>query len=380
MERNSVCARYCIDIIRAVMQEHVVPAIPEGVTLRELFDYSRMHSVEALVFSGLSQVEVDEADPVWDHWANRAQMILTQSIVQLADRDEVFEVLTDAGMDIMPVKGSWLKEQYPQVDYRQMSDLDMLIRKEDRKKARKLLEELGYQKEMDVTAAHHDGYEKKPYTAIEVHLQLLTVEDKNSSYYEDPWKKAIPLEENPRIYRFRPEDEYIFYFLHMKHHLDEGGCGIRSVLDSHVYRDVYPQMDREYMQQEFRKLGIWEFVQELEALADCWFRTDENTPDQLRTLEECIFWAGAYGTLEMALQNRMEDFKKYKNPAVRMAAYWLSRFCRPMHEMKLNYPILEKVPVLLPVCWVLRILKKCIYSPQALLVHVRKVFRGVKNG
>lgn len=380
MEHNLVCARYCIAVIRAVMAEQTVPELPEGLSLQQLFAFSKMHSVEAMVFQGISQLEQEETDPVWQHWSNRSQMILTQSIVQLADRDEVFTALTEAGLDILPVKGSWLKEQYPQIDYRQMSDLDLLIRKEDRKKARKILEDLGYEKEKDATAAHHDGYEKKPYIAIEVHLQLLPVEDKNCAYYEDPWKKAIPLEENPRIYRFRPEDEYIFYFLHLKHHLDEGGSGIRSILDSHVYRNVYPHMDREYLRQEFQKLGIWEIVQELETLADCWFCTGEDIPEHLRTLEECVFWAGAYGSLDTALQNRMEEFQKYKDPAVRMAAYWLSRFCRPMHEMKLGYPILEKLPVLLPICWVLRILKKCIYSPKALVNHVQKIFRGMKNG
>lgn len=380
MEHNNTCARYCIQVVRAVMADQAVPEPPEGLSMEALYQFSRMHSVEAMVCHGLSQLDLDASDPLWQNWCNRAQMILTQSIVQLADRDAVFAALTEAGMDILPVKGSWLKEQYPQIDYRQMSDLDMLIRRKDRKKARQILESMGYIKEMDETAAHHDGYEKKPYTAIEIHLQLLTAEDKNKDYYANPWQKAKPLAENPRIYRFGAEDEYIYYFLHMKHHMDEGGCGLRSVLDSHVYRDIYPNMDRAYLQQEFESLEIWSFVQELEALADCWFRTGENTPENLRTLEDCVFWAGTYGSLDAALQNRMEEFKKYKNPAVRMGAYWLSRFCRPLDEMKLSYPVLEKFPVLLPICWILRILKKCIYSPKALLNHVRKIFRGMKDG
>lgn len=164
MERNRICAQYCIDVIRSVMQEKEVPAIPDGVTLQELFAYSKLHSVEALVFNGLSQLEVDETDPVWMYWANRAEMILTQSIVQLADRDIVFAALTEAGMDVLPVKGSWLKEQYPQIDFRQMSDLDMLVHREDRERAREIMFQLGYEEEQ-VLSPHHDGYEKKPYNS-----------------------------------------------------------------------------------------------------------------------------------------------------------------------------------------------------------------------
>lgn len=334
-----------------------------------------------MVYHGLSQLNPDENDPLWQHWTNRAQMLLTQSIVQLTHRDEIFAALTDAGLDLLPVKGSWLKEQYPQIDFRQMADLDVLIRRENRAKVREIMLSLGFTPEKIEMAAHHDGYEKKPYTAIEIHLQLLPLHDKNGGYYNDPWKKAIPMEENPGIYRFSPEDEYIFYFLHLNHHLDENSCGIRSVLDNRVYRDNYPTMNRAYLQQEFQQLGIWELVQNVETLADCWFGTGEKIPKDLQAMAECILRSGSYGTLEDLVHRRVEQLnKKYKNPAVRMAVYWTSRFCRPMDEMKHNYPILEKLPILLPVCWVVRILKKLVQKPRDLLYHVQEIYRGTKHG
>lgn len=381
MERNSICAQYCIDIIRAVMQEHVVPEIPEGVTLQELFDYSKMHSVEALVFSGLSQVEVDETDPVWDHWANRAQMILTQSIVQLADRDIVFAALTEAGMDVLPVKGSWLKEQYPQIDYRQMSDLDMLIRREEREKAREVMFRLGYKEEL-VLSPHHDGYEKAPYTAVELHLQLLPDGDEHCGYYQNIWEKAKPVEGYCSLYRLPVEDEYIFCMLHMKHHLEEMGCGIRMVLDSVVYRNLYPNMDQAYLAQEYRKLGIEDFVKQIENMSDCWFATGEDLPNDLVKTAAFILWSGTYGSLDTAVQNRLDILKeKYKNPALVMTVYWGSRIFRPLDEMKGHYPILKKMPVLLPLFWVLRIAKKVATKPAGLLQHMKEVCKeGVENG
>ena len=125
---KQTCENYCIALIRAVMQEQPVPEIPEGVTLQALVTFAKRHSVEALVYHGLEQLDMDEEDPVWQNWCNRAQMILTQSIVQLTDRDTIFEALTSEGIDLLPIKGCWLKEQYPEIDYRQMSDLDMFIR------------------------------------------------------------------------------------------------------------------------------------------------------------------------------------------------------------------------------------------------------------
>lgn len=380
MERNRICAQYCIDVIRSVMQEKEVPAIPDGVTLQELFAYSKLHSVEALVFNGLSQLEADETDPVWMYWANRAEMILTQSIVQLADRDTVFAALTEAGMDVLPIKGSWLKEQYPQIDFRQMSDLDMLIHREDRERAKEIMFQLGYEEEQ-VLSPHHDGYEKAPYTAVELHLQLLPDGDEHCDYYQNIWEKAKPVEGYNRLYRLPVEDEYIFCMLHMKHHLEEMGCGIRMVLDSVVYRNLYPDMDRVYLAQEFHKLGIEDFVKQIETMSDCWFGTGEALPENLVKTASFILWSGTYGSLDTAVQNRLDALKeKYKNPLLVMTVYWGSRFFRPLDEMKGHYPILKKLPVLLPVFWIVRIVKKVVTKPAALLRHFKEVCKeGAEN-
>lgn len=59
---------YIISLIRALMRECPVPPIPEGLSLGELFDYSKSHCVEALVFRGLSQLLPHCEDPVWKGW------------------------------------------------------------------------------------------------------------------------------------------------------------------------------------------------------------------------------------------------------------------------------------------------------------------------
>ena len=382
MEHNVICAQYCISVIRAVMQEKTVPAIPETLSLQALFAFAKEHGVEALVFHGLSMLPQDETDPVWQTWENRAQMLLTQSIVQLAERDVLIEDLTAAGMEILPVKGAWLKEAYPQIDFRQMSDLDILIHRENRNFARSKMLEMGFVEEItEDSSPHHDCYEKKPYTAVELHLQLLPSGSGYDSYYDHIWERTVPAEGNDRLRKLPPEDEYIFCLLHMKKHMEECGCGIRNLLDSAVYRDLWPEMDKSYLEAEYRKLGILEYVHQVEALADCWFVTGEEIPEALQPMAENVLWAGIYGNLDNAFRLRTEALKeKYKNPVVVQIVYWTSRFFRPLEEMKFWYPILEKLPVLLPVFWIMRILGKLIRKPQALLHHVQQVKEGSKRG
>jgi len=380
-EHNQACAQYCVDVVRAVMKEQPVPPMPDTVTLGELYAFSKAHCVEAMVFHGVSQLDIDAQDPVVINWENRTQMILTQSIVQLAERDTLFDALQDAGIEALPVKGCWLKEGYPQIDYRQMSDMDVLIHFEDRERAAGVMKALGYTPEVVENPIHHDGYEKKPYAAVELHLQLLPKEDPHCSYYDDVWDKPGPVDGYSFIRRFTPEDEYIYYFLHMKKHMETAGCGIRLLLDCPVYRSLYPDWNRAYLEQEFSRLGILEYVLQVEKLSDCWFVTGEELPQPLEEMAESVLRSSAYGSLDTFFERRVEVLKKkHKNPLVLQVVYWWSRFFLPLKEMKIAYPVLNKAPFLLPVCWVIRMVYKLFHHPRALMYHVKKVFNeGMKR-
>ena len=379
---KQICENYCIELIRAVMQEQPVPEIPEGVTLQALFTFAKRHSVEALVYHGLEQLDMDEEDPVWQNWCNRAQMILTQSIVQLTDRDTIFEALTSEGIDLLPIKGCWLKEQYPEIDYRQMSDLDMFIRKEDRASVCNKMKELGYESVALTNKAVHDSYKKPPYTEVEMHFTLLKLEDSRHSYYDNIWEKAKPVDGMEHLYRMPVEDEYIYYILHLEKHVLDAGIGIKAVLDSFMHRTCYADMDRDYLQNELEKLNVWELTKQIEMLADCWFVIGEDIPEELKELAGHILSDGAYGTEERMLEQRLKKLEeRYKNPVIRHIVYWSSRTFLPREEMECIYPILEKVPVLLPFCWIARLVMTCIRKPKTLLRQVKLAGKkGESNG
>lgn len=369
---KQTCENYCIELIRAVMQEQPVPEIPEGVTLQALFTFAKRHSVEALVYHGLEQLDMDEEDPVWQNWCNRAQMILTQSIVQLTDRDTIFEALTAEGIELLPVKGCWLKEEYPEIDYRQMGDLDMLIHKKDLDIIEHKMLELGYSINEEIGKSMHVSYQKPPYTEVEMHVTLLPWDEPRNVYYQNIWEKAKNVSGIKHLKRLCAEDEYIYYILHMQRHAQDAGIGIKAFLDSVVYRNIYPDMNRIYIEQELKSVEAWEFTRQVERLADCWFVTGEEVPVELLELAENAMMDGVYGTEEKMIQRRLQKLEqKYKNPLVRKIAYWLSRVFLPRKEMECWYPVLEKLPVLLPVCWIIRLVSACIRKPDMLLRQIK---------
>ena len=376
---NKNCAAYCIELIRCLMQELDVPEKPERISLQELYAFAKLHNVEALIYHGLCQTNVDVSDPVWQKWENRAAMLLAQGVVQLSDRDLLFSVLTEAGIDLLPVKGCWLKELYPSMEWRQMADLDMLIPAEKAAEAKKIMLSLGYQTEEFENMPNHAGYLKPPYTEVELHTALLV---DGRGYYDRVWQQVHPVEGIPGLYRFSPEDEYIYYLLHLSKHLEDAGTGIRSVLDSLVYRNAYPDMDRAYLRRELEKWDLWERTLEIETLCDCWFRTGKEIPEELEALSRHILSAGAFGTVEIRAERRLEKLReKYKNPVIRGIVYWIIRTCRPMEEMVQCYPVLKKVPVLLPFFWLHRAVMKFAKSPKTVWHHIKLAFgKGQNHG
>lgn len=373
-------ADYTIALLRALMREQPVPPIPEGMTLQELFSFSRSHSIEALVYRGVRIRMPEGEDSVRKQWEDRVNLLLAQSIVQLQERDDIIRRLTAAGIDLMPMKGCWLKERYPEIGDRQMSDLDMLIHPEDAALAERSLLSMGYQK-VDV-CFNHTSYLKPPYTMLELHVTLLPDTDEHTDYYRNIWEKAMPVEGTPRLYAMRPEDEYLFYFVHLNKHLAEGGSGIRSILDHWVYSRCFPDMNSAYLGKELETLGLSELAQQVRELSRCWFETGQAIDQSLLPLAQAVCGAGTYGSLQTRTRQRMERLReKYRNPVTRFFAYCLPRFFRPLSEMKRRYPILEKTPVLLPVFWVVRIVSKMLHNEKSFWQHLRHVFReGGRHG
>lgn len=378
MAMNREAAEYTLAIIRAVMKESAVPGLPEGIDLGELFAFARFHNVEALLWHGLSQLEMPEDNPVWQFWQNRGAMLLAQGVVQLSERDILIDALTSADIPVLPVKGCWIKELYPNLEYRQMADLDMLIPEECLPKATSLMLTLGYTTDTAENAPNHASFLKPPYTEVELHVKLL---EEDRGYYADVWQRAQPVEDVPGLFRFRKEDEYIYYFLHMQKHLEDAGAGIRSVLDSLIYRTAWPDMDWAYLRQELEKWDLWELAQNIQRLCDCWFVTGEPVQEDLHSMAEAFLTSGSYGTVENRSQNRLAKLEKtYKSPLIRGVVYWAIQVFRPMEEMKRGFPVLKKAPFLLPVFWAYRAVRKFANRPGEIWHHITIVFgKGTKK-
>ena len=136
------------------------------------------------------------------------------------------------------------------------------------------------------------------------------------------------------------------------------------------------------MLQEYEKLGIASFVREIEALSDCWFVTGDSPAQDLEALQQSVISAGTYGTEEQQFRRQMQAVSTARgNAPATPLTYWLSRLFLPAEEMGKEYPLLKKLPFLLPVFWMIRLLSKLTKHPKALLRHIKLVNEiGKTNG
>lgn len=271
----------------------------------------------------------------------------------------------------MPVKGIFLKKMYPKSDFRTMSDIDILIDTENADKAGNIMLALGYTCESK-EKSHHDVYFKEPVMNIEIHRQLFSDISANnlSQYYKDVFIKAEKTDGFKFAYKMTDEEFYIYTLAHFYKHYSNGGSGIRSVMDVYVMNNsIYEKLNKKSLNGKLKKLQLLNFRNEMTALSEMWFGISKETPE-LKKISEYIIGSGTYGTMLNNVNNQIK--KKGK------AGYFIYCTFPPLYLMKNNYPILKKVPLLLPVLWIWRLITSLITKRNIVMFKLRAVFQRTK--
>lgn len=254
--------------------------------------------------------------------------------------------LRKAGIRFFLMKGIVLRREYPRPDMRTSCDVDIFYDRTCRKEADAMMAARGYTRAL--SDPNHDEYTKPPYVTVELHRNLLTDLPTVDRYYADIWARLEAVEGSE--YRMRAEDFYIYQTVHTMKHFRHAGTGIRSVLDTYIFLRAHPELDRVYVDAELEKLGLRRFAEVLEGLAASWFGGAPE-PEWLSEIAAYILGSGVYGTGVQAAANRAPERRGGK------LRYALSRAFPPLRLMREKYPMLARMPFLLPVFWGYRLVR-----------------------
>lgn len=346
-----------ITLIRSSLTQRGLE-LPEGFDLEEALPEIRRHQLHAIAYDGAALCGIDKKLPVMQTLFQAYLKCMLTSERQMEAAERIFSAFDEAGIDYMPLKGCNLKALYPMPELRLMGDADILIKLPQYELIKPIMKKLGFEEKRE---SDHELIWDSLALHVELHKHLIPSYNPDYySYFGDGWKLAKV--RNGSRFGMKPEDEYIYLFTHFAKHYRDGGIGCRHVADLWVYRSAYPQLDGEYIESELRKLQLLEFHRNIEALVKFWF---ENAQPDEKTefISDFIFGSGAWGERPVhILATVVKESKKTKNILVaRLSRLWKLAFL-PLFSMKQKYPILTKLPVLLPVFWVVRIVHILLFT------------------
>lgn len=348
---------------RYPVQADGVDATEKATTMQSLYQISQAHFVDALVGTVLRQAGVS----LPGEWEQSIAKSIRKVILFDAERARLCDFMEHQGIWYLPLKGILLKEYYPSIGMRQMSDNDILF---DAKYAEEIREHMissGYRVE-SFGQGNHDVYEKEPVYNFEMHRALYGAANDNNwdAYYKDVKKRLVLNEGSSYAYHMTVEDAYIYIICHAYKHYKGSGTGIRSLLDFYVYllRNE-KQMDFNYIGQECEKLGIAVFEQQSRVLCKKVFGQQiemdyaEGLQNSLQEPEwemlQYYLTSGVYGTSRRLVENRMKEYAAEDGHVLRVR-YLVHRLF-PGREVYSFYPIVDRHRWLLPGLWVYRVVR-----------------------
>ena len=321
-----------------------------GIKATPNFDQASFDSISKMIIRSGLLLTVYNNLPIelQDHLRDAYLIAIRQSVLQEYEGELVLEKLAEAGMDCIALKGWELRKLYPREMMRQMADLDILVNHYDFEKIRLVMEQLEYEANAESTWMHDEFH--KSGVCVEMHKRLTDDSAAIQVWEKGIWQRAVSAKEH--IYTMSAEDFYIFHFVHMHKDFLNGSLGLRRIVDTWLLQKH--GVDMEKVKTALDSFGMWPFHEKIVQLS--WVLMGEKeTNEEMEFLIEHAIKHGIYGTDKSYKAGRIaamgNSLKKGKMKS------WLAAVFLPYSRMKAQFPILEKKPFLLPVCWLKRIIR-----------------------
>lgn len=361
MENNtySLSLRYIGKVLRTMQYGDPLPMLPEKLSWRNIFKVSRDHSLSGTLWYFVSDlVKKDCADTdteLIELWERERSIAFAQNLVQTAEFTRLTDAFTREKIKFLPLKGFIFKKLWRKYEYRTMADMDFYVGEEGIEAVTKKLTAIGYK--LDHGGAVHDSFVKPPYLNIEVH-KILRLDSADT--FEN-WHAKV---DNPYWYEMGEVDFMLFNVAHIYKHYKTGGCGARSLFDLQLYIEQNPDIvNNSLLLERLKNEDMLDFYHDLLHLMHFWYGdgtvkeyasdTDlllgGEPSEKLCEMEYYIATGGAYGSLSNQVEYHRARQSKF--------GYYLGRLFLPYKNMCDCYPWLKKMPILLPVAYVIRIFK-----------------------
>ena len=349
---------------------------------QRLFSMASIHSVLPMFYEAVyASPSLQQVNAPFVVMAKR--QVMQQVMMQTMRTNEFLELnkkLQAAGVRPLVVKGIICRNLYPQPDYRQSGDEDVLVPVDQFETCHRVMMEFGMQTTEDestLSAAYEVPYRKMGSPLyIELHKYLFPPEsdaygDMNR-FFEGVFDRAIVEDiQGIPIYTMGYTDHLFYLICHAFKHFLHSGFGIRQVCDIIMFANKYgSQIDWIQILKNCKEINADKFAAALFQIGSKYLIFDPEQAvyptvwrkikvDEMPMLEDLLS-SGIYGDSNMSRKHSSNitlDAVAAQKQGRKVKGIMLSSVFPSVKAVESRYPYLKKHPYLLPVAWCNRLWK-----------------------
>lgn len=338
--REIMLSLICFEIQDVKINESIKKSLKDTTIFLELYTFSKKHDLSHIVASSLSKNDMLAQDEVSRKFQHQMMMAVYRYEQKKFVLNNVKQILEEAEIPHIPLKGSVIQQYYPTPWFRTSCDIDVLIHQEDTDRAIRALSEAGYVRQSDMTT-HDYSFIAPGKVHLELHYSLDQGEHLKevNSVLDKVWDYSTLNDSTQYGYKMSDGIFLLYHLAHMAKHFIGGGCGIRPFIDLWLLKkNGYCGAPQLY--ELLKKANLITFYESAMKLIRVWFEGETHSTVS-KQMELFILTGDVYGTAS--------------NSAAVKAARGESKFRSffklmflPRKSLEIIYPNLRKHPILYP--------------------------------
>lgn len=230
-----------------------VPKVSSEAFWQNVYRRAERHGIAPLVYWQIGQHQLSIPQPVFNQFRQSYLTTLARNRIYLAELGRIVELITAHGVEVVLVKGAvFARTLYEEIGLRPMSDLDILLHKEDIPQAVSLLKQNGYEEpvlhqsdllKQDVTHDVHLRQARPPFVDLEVHWLLVGGEKyRHKTDMEWFWQRVIPIGGWKKgVYTLSPTAHLLYLCAHLGYQHGLGTIGLLWLVDIDRFLKMYQE-------------------------------------------------------------------------------------------------------------------------------------------
>ena len=341
--------------------------VSQNINLDLLYQFQRFHNVANTTYIVLR--DKYNEDQIKKFELDYKKNLVREVRFEIAGQ-QVFSAFEQARIPFIILKGAVLKHLYPKSGLRYFTDYDIYIG--DRcSDIEKIMTALGYEFVNDT--GNDMSFVHEPSLNFEMHYNLFSSKYVFNDYFNNLFEKSKSWDKLEFGYILKNDVCFIYVLTHLYKHFIEGGCGIKQFMDIYVMTKNM-SLDMEYIKKELKKIGLEGFFETTIKLNSFLFDGAE-ADDNLKQIADYVFNNGTFGNVKnsMALEYVQDEESKNRRFGLYKAKYFANRWQLSFSGMKRQYPVLSKIPTLLPFCYCHKLFRVLLFRRDVFKTQVHDI-------